>query len=131
MGKPYTGVGTGGSWGEPGIWDYKALPRPGATVMYDALAGASYSIDMKVEEGEVVSFDDAGMVGRKVGFVRGRGMGGMMFWEASGDRVGSGSAIGRAWEGLGVGGLEGGGSANWLGYPGSGYDNLRGGMVGE
>jgi chitinase len=43
FGQSFSGVGEG-SW-ENGIWDYKVLPRPGATEFIDEEVGASYSWD--------------------------------------------------------------------------------------
>ncbi len=125
LGKPFTGVG-GGSW-ENGIWDYKALPKAGATVMYDAQAGATYSYDPKLNGGEVISYDDKDEVGRKVAYLKSKGLGGTMFWEASADKIGNESLIATAKEAMG--GLEG--TWNCLSYPVSVYDNMRAGMVGE
>lgn len=125
LGKPFSGIGSG-SW-EDGIWDYKALPRPGATELYDAVAGASYSYDGKAGGGTVISYDNKAEVGRKVGYVKGMGLGGTMFWEASADKLGGESLIGTA--AGGSGGLDG--SVNCLSYPVSVYDNLRAGMPGE
>ncbi|KAK3898827.1 glycoside hydrolase [Staphylotrichum tortipilum] len=120
-GKPYTGVGSGGSW-ETGIWDYKVLPRAGAQVLYDAVAGATYSYDASARE--MVSFDTVDMVQKKVGYVKQTGLGGSMFWEASGDRTDAGSLIAASYASLG--GLETG--SNLLEYPDSVYDNLRAGF---
>lgn len=74
-GRPYSGVGAG-SW-ENGIWDYKVLPRPGAAETYDAAAGATYSYDATARE--MVSYDTPDMVGRKVAYLKSKGMGGSMF----------------------------------------------------
>ncbi|KAK4098120.1 glycoside hydrolase family 18 protein [Parathielavia hyrcaniae] len=73
LGKSYTGPGQG-SW-EAGVYDYKALPRPGAAVLYDEVAGASYSYDAAARE--LVSFDTVEMVRRKVEWLRGAGLGGI------------------------------------------------------
>ncbi|KAK3338864.1 chitinase 1 precursor [Neurospora tetraspora] len=127
-GQPFSGVGAG-SW-EAGIWDYKVLPKQGAQVYLDETVGASWSYDEQTKE--MVSFDTGEMVARKVNYVKERGLGGSMFWEASGDRKGDGdgeSLISVAREGLsggGGGGMDEG--ENLLEYPGSVYENMRGGM---
>ena len=121
-GTPYQGVGSGGSW-ETGIWDYKVLPKAGAQVLYDSVSGATYSYDSSARE--MISFDTVEMVQKKVGYVKETGLGGSMFWEASGDRTDGGSLIGASAASLG--GLEG--SQNLLAYPDSVYDNLRAGFA--
>lgn len=117
IGKPYSGVG-GGSW-ENGIWDYKVLPKAGATVSYDNVAKGYYSYDASTRE--LISFDTPDMVQQKVSYLKGKGMGGSMFWEASGDRKGSGSLIGTSRQALGA--LDS--TQNCLTYPDSKFDNIR------
>ncbi|KAI0405043.1 endochitinase [Xylaria palmicola] len=119
LGQSFSGVGAG-SW-ESGIWDYKVLPRSGSEV-YDATAGASYSYDSATKE--LVSYDNVDMVKRKAAYIQSKGLAGSMFWEASGDRTGSGSLIGAAF------GAQGGSASldkaqNLLSYPNSKYDNIK------
>lgn len=124
LGHPFTGVGQG-SW-EAGVWDYKALPRPGAQVLYDDVAGATYSYDAAARE--LVSFDTADMVRRKVDYLRAKGLAGSMFWEASADRTdAAGSLIANSFDALRAGGAMDS-SSNMLAYPDSVYDNLRAGF---
>ncbi|KAJ4286914.1 Chitinase 4 [Collariella sp. IMI 366227] len=80
LGKPYNGIGEG-TW-EKGIWDYKVLPRAGSSVVYDEVAGATYSYDSSTKE--LISFDTVEMVQKKVAYLKQKGLGGSMFWEASG-----------------------------------------------
>lgn len=77
--------GVGGSW-EAGVWDYKALPRPGAAEEVDEEVGASWSFD----EGRrvLVSYDNVSVAGKKARFIGECGLGGGMWWETSGDRSG-------------------------------------------
>ncbi|POR35019.1 Chitinase 1 [Tolypocladium paradoxum] len=117
IGKPFSGVG-GGSW-ENGIWDYKVLPKAGATVSYDDVAKGYYSYDAGTKE--LISFDTPEMIQQKVSYLKGKGMGGSMFWEASGDRKGAGSLISTSRQALGA--LDS--TQNCLTYPDSKYDNIR------
>ncbi|GAB0146622.1 Endochitinase 1 [Epichloe bromicola] len=117
IGKSYSGVGSG-SW-ENGIWDYKVLPKAGALVQYDSVAKGYYSYDSSSKE--LISFDTPTMVKEKVSYLKGKGMGGSMFWEASADRKGSDSLIGTSVSALG--GLDS--TDNLLDYPDSQYDNIR------
>lgn len=73
------------------MWDYKALPQPGATEYSDAEAGASYSYDSASRT--LISYDSVDMVKRKARFVKERGLGGAMWWELSGDRQDQGSLV--------------------------------------
>ena len=123
LGKPYAGVG-GGSF-QNGVWLYKDLPRPGAVEMWDAVAGASYSFDSAT--GALVSYDTVASARRKAEYLVGEGLGGAVFWEASGDREGRESLVGAVREGMGA--LEG--TENWLGYGDSVYENIRMGVPGE
>ncbi|KAK1765841.1 chitinase [Phialemonium atrogriseum] len=122
-GKPYTGGVGSGSW-ENGVWDYKALPRAGAKEVYDGAAGATYSYDGATRE--MISYDTADMVQRKVAYLRGRGLAGSMFWEASADRTDDASLILTSYKALG-GSLAA--SENLLSYPNSAYANIAAGMV--
>ncbi len=119
-GKPYNGIGQG-SW-EAGIWDYKVLPRAGATEFTDSVAGATYSYDAAARE--MVSYDTPAMVATKMGYVKNRGLGGGMFWEASADRTNNGSLISASYQALG--GIDA--TQNLLSYPNSQYANMAAGM---
>ncbi|KJZ69895.1 Chitinase 1 [Hirsutella minnesotensis 3608] len=120
IGKPFKGIGSG-SW-ENGVWDYKALPKVGAQVIYDDVAKGYYSYDSSTKE--LISFDTPEMVKNKVTYLKGLGLGGSMFWEASGDRNDGGSLIKASYQALR--GIES--SQNWLSYPDSRYDNIKQGM---
>ncbi|KAM0113872.1 Chitinase 4 [Aspergillus fumigatus] len=128
-GTPYSGNGAG-SW-EHGVWDYKALPQPGATEVFDQQAGASWSYDAGART--MVSYDTVTAAEMKVNFIKEQGLGGGMWWEASGDKGGKaankadGSLIGTFVEGVGgVNALEQ--SQNNLDYHESQFDNLRAGF---
>jgi chitinase len=76
IGQSYSGIGSG-SW-ENGVWDYKDLPRAGATVTYDAQVGATWSYDASTRE--LISFDTVDLVIQKSAYVKNLGLGGAMFW---------------------------------------------------
>ncbi|CAI6339007.1 unnamed protein product [Periconia digitata] len=125
LGKPYQGGGPG-SW-ENGVWDYKALPQPGAAEYTDAEAGASYSYDNASRT--LISYDTLDMVKRKAGYVREKKLGGAMWWELSGDRAGEGSLVESVANDLGGPGcsyLEH--KPNCITFPDSQYDNLKSGF---
>ncbi|PHH61340.1 hypothetical protein CDD81_474 [Ophiocordyceps australis] len=120
IGKPYSGVGSG-TW-EAGMWDYKGLPKPGAIVLHDEIAQAFYSYDNATQE--LISFDTPSAVAAKVSYLGKLGLGGSMFWEASGDKKGSESLVATSLEALGS--LDA--TENHLEYPDSRYANMRRGM---
>jgi chitinase len=120
IGKAYNGIGQG-SW-EAGIWDYKVLPKAGATVQYDDVAKGYYSYDSATKE--LISFDTPAMIKTKVSYLQGLGLGGSMFWEASADKTGEDSLIGTSFNALG--GLDS--TQNFLSYPNSQYDNIKSGL---
>ncbi|KAI9371170.1 Endochitinase B [Aspergillus egyptiacus] len=128
-GRPFSGIGEG-SW-EQGVWDYKALPRPGAVEYLDANIGASWSYDPATRT--MVSYDTVPMADIKSNFIRDRQLGGAMWWETSADKGGKsankadGSLIGAFVENVGgIGALDR--SQNAIAYPESKYDNLRAGF---
>jgi chitinase len=125
IGQLFSDVGEG-SW-ERGVWDYKVLPQPGATIISDDVNkhGASYSYDS--ERRVLVSYDTPEVVKRKVVYIKEKGLGGSMFWEASGDKKDEGSLISTSFEALGAADM--GDSQNQLVYPDSVYDNIRDGMA--
>ncbi|KAJ5095376.1 Endochitinase B [Penicillium alfredii] len=131
-GTPFSGVGPG-SW-ENGVWDYKALPRPGAGEYTDSEATASWSYDSGART--MVSYDSVPIVRMKASFIQQRQLGGGMWWETSGDKGGragnpsDGSLIGNFVEAVGgEGALDQ--TANAVNYPESKYDNLRAGFPGQ
>ncbi|KAK3677259.1 Chitinase 4 [Recurvomyces mirabilis] len=126
----YSGVGEG-SW-ENGVWDYKALPRPGAQYYIDKEAIASWCYDPGTHL--MVSYDSPEVATQKVEYIKQKGLGGAMWWESSGDHPlnHDESLIRVVVEGLG--GYEGRHMEhvpNTLQYPETKYDNLRNGMPGE
>jgi chitinase len=88
-GSSYTDVGSG-SW-EKGVWDYKALPLPGAQVTYIDRLVASYSYDPARRM--MVSFDTPQAAKKKAEYIMSKGLGGGMWWESSGDKTGSESLV--------------------------------------
>lgn len=86
IGHSFHGVGeanqTNGSW-EAGVWDYKALPLEGSKEYFDCKSGAAYCYDEKRKL--LVSYDSPESVSQKVEYVKSKGLGGVFFWELSGD----------------------------------------------
>lgn len=134
-GQTYSGVGEG-TW-EQGVWDYKALPLPGAQESHDCdgpdACGASWCYNPATKT--LVTYDTPKLAVEKARYVREQGLGGGMWWESSGDKGGktgsaeAGSLIGTFVQHLGPETLLQG--ANCLEYPNTKYDNLRKGMPGE
>ena len=128
-GAPFSGVGQG-SW-ENGVWDYKALPRPGAEEQFDEESGASWCYDGSSRT--MVSYDTPYMARLKADYIRQRGLGGGMWWESSGDKgdreanAADGSLIGIFVDG--IGGEDALDQAeNALSYPESKYANVQSGF---
>ncbi|KAJ9640810.1 Chitinase 4 [Knufia peltigerae] len=116
-----------GSW-EPGVWDFKVLPKAGASEFFDPRAIASYSFDNAT--GNFITYDTFDTVRLyKAGYVLNKGLGGGMWWETSADRpIGQGSLIEaflREFIPLDEVQIV----ENELSYPESKYVNLRAGMV--
>jgi chitinase len=128
IGKPFNGTGAGGSFGNPGIWDYKELSLAGnfnSTIFELPKVGASYSYDKGRKY--LVSYDTVAIAQEKAKYVVEKGFGGSMWWDVSMDRVDKGSLVAGTLEVFGrKGGLER--SQNQLEYPESMYENLRSGM---
>lgn len=124
VGQPYSGIGEG-SW-ERGVYDFKALPLPGARDYYDHDSGASYSYD--AQKGMLVSYDTVPMAREKAAYIRNHYLGGAMWWESSGDKKGRESMIGNVVEAFGGPGelLR---HVNQLEYPESEWENLRQGQL--
>lgn len=107
------------------VYKYNTLPKCGATEINDTISGAAYSFDPVSRE--LVSYDTVSSVQNKTEYIRLKGLGGGMFWEASGDRNGSGSLIAASYAGLGN--IDT--TLNLLSYPTSRYSNIAAGMPGE
>jgi len=125
IGHPYSGIGEG-SW-ENGVWDFKALPRPGAEEHTDHQVGASWSFDPNKRA--IVSYDNQAVALQKVRYIQEKGLGGAMFWETSGDKTGGDGLIPTVFDSLASSGMDK--TQNELNYPESKYDNLQKGMPGE
>jgi len=118
--QPFNGVGPG-TW-EAGVYDYKVLPLPGASVTENTALGASYSYDAGKKE--LVSYDSPNIIAQKVAYANSKGLGGAFFWELSGDKTDGNSLVSKAQSTLG--GLDT--TQNHLSYPYSKFDNIKNGM---
>ncbi|OLL25123.1 Endochitinase B1 [Neolecta irregularis DAH-3] len=136
-GFPFNGVGPG-EW-EAGVWDYKKLPLSGAVESFDDEAIAAWSYDDKKREmmfvldtylaNSISSYDTPESVVAKVGYIKKESLGGIMWWETSGDNPVSNqrSLIRTAVDELG-GKEELEFEENTIDYPDSIYDNIKNGL---
>jgi chitinase len=125
-GKPFTGIGAASppaSW-EDGVWDYKALPLPGATEYFDPNLMASWSYDPVKRM--MVTYDTPEAERLKSDYVKQKGLGGAMWFESSADKKGGQSLIWVVANALGGGDYKAlDQTDNLLNYPQSKYDNLQ------
>jgi len=96
----FTGPGPGSF--EEGMLDYKDikenyLDKNGYVYLWDDIAAVPYLFNM--DKREFISFDDPSSIENKASYVAGNGLGGVMFWELSGD---NGDLLNAIWNGLGV-----------------------------
>jgi len=122
LGKAYSGVPNGEGTYE-GTYLYKDLPRPNAHVQIDDVAMGAYSYDPATKE--LITYDTVETARAKTQWMMNKGLGGMMFWEAAGDKTGDDSLIrttARTMRGLDV-------TPNCLSYPNSKYANIASGSL--
>ncbi|KPM45464.1 Endochitinase B1 [Neonectria ditissima] len=117
LGKPFSGVG-----GDNGIYLYRDLPRPNTRTKVSTQAISVFSYDETKKE--LVTYENIATAKLKANYIKTKGLGGAVYWEASGDKTGSDSIV-RTVAGN-LGGLDM--SLNMLSYPKSVYDNIRAGM---
>lgn len=124
-GHSFKGVGEG-SW-ENGVWDYKVLPQDGSSEHDDDKLIASWSYASRQKK--MISYDTPATARKKVDYIKGKGLGGGMWWELSGDHPVSHerSLIRTTVDGLG-GSENLDPSENTLDYPISRYENLKKGF---
>jgi len=91
-----------------------------AMVVHDGAVGVTFGYGKATRE--MVSFDIVKMVQGKVEWLKERGMGGSMFWEAAMDRRDEGSLIATSYEASG----DVDESSYWVGCEGCVHDNVRG-----
>ena len=120
-GHSYNGVGEG-SW-EQGVWDFKALPKAGASEHHDREIGATWSYCPSSKM--MVSYDTTDMAAQKAQFVRDYGLGGGMWWESSGDKAVGGGSLIESFLSHSGGASRLEDTRNCLDYPESKYENLR------
>lgn len=125
LGDTFDGVGPGDGTFGVGQWRYKDLPRADATELFDNVADATYSYDSATDE--LISYDNVRSTVVKSVYLKGKGLGGAMFWSADSDKNGTDSLVATMAGQLGT--LDG--SENLLDYPTSQYDNIRDGMTGS
>ncbi|QRW12658.1 chitinase [Ceratobasidium sp. AG-Ba] len=87
--QPFNGTGPG-TW-EAGVYDYKALPFPNATVYNDFQNISSYSYDPVKKE--LISYDTPAISALKGKWVADNNLAGAMFWELSADKNGTDSLV--------------------------------------
>ncbi|CAK7245172.1 MAG: Chitinase 4 [Sporothrix thermara] len=119
-GHPYEGTGPGSF--ENGVWDFKALPLPGAQEQYDPEVIAASCYDPATRT--FVTYETATSALAKASFIKDRGLGGAMWWESSGDLEGPASLVRTVADALG-GPPNLKQQPNCITFPESPYDNLR------
>lgn len=78
---PFKGNGAG-TW-EPGVYDYKVLPLPSCTPLWEPITNASFCYNAKTLL--LVSYETPTSVSHKMFWILQMGLGGTMTWELSGD----------------------------------------------
>jgi hypothetical protein len=86
-GSGYEGLGKGTL--EKGVYDYRALPLPGAVEVSDPI-GAAWC---RTPDGEWVTYDSVETAADKAGYVNWAGLAGTFYWDMSGDAVGARSIV--------------------------------------
>ena len=86
-GSGYEGLGKGTL--EKGVYDYRALPLPGAVEVSDPIGAAS----CRTPDGEWVTYDSVETAADKAGYVNWAGLAGTFYWDMSGDATGARSIV--------------------------------------
>lgn len=116
-GSAYSGVSPGEL--EQGVYSYKSLPHDGASEEFDRSAGAGYSFDKS--SGRFISYETPESAKAKCEYIKSKGLGGVMFWELSGDPRGERSLVARCADALQP--LDR--TENHVNFPESVFDNAR------
>lgn len=90
LGCHNTGQKYSGTAGEEGTFEYKDLPRPGATEYVDSSLGAAYCVG---GDGGFVTYDNPETVKMKATYAKENGLGGVFFWTGTADVKGPRSLV--------------------------------------